>query len=164
VREIDLLELQYLKVQDFASAPKRKAVGRRQYIYGRMRDAFENAGIWEFLVKGIPVAQYTRGGDPFEFDMGYPLKNELRLFHAVSLKTNVDAGVMLAARYPAIAAGMNASRGVVPVLTAVVDDGLDKERDEIGFALAMMKENNIEISPVAEMPMIAERARQESGA
>ncbi len=161
LHELDLLELHYLKARKIAASLKPKEAGGRQYIYSRMRDAFESAGVWELLVKGVPAAHYTRAGDPFEFDMGYPKGDEFKLFHAVSLKGTVDASVMLAARYPAIAAGMHAAQGVIPVLTAVVDDNLDRSREEVGFALAMMVENHIKISPLAEMPGIAEAARRE---
>lgn len=161
LQEIDLLEAHYLKGRENVAAAKPKEPSGRQYIYSCMRKAFEGAGVWKLLVKSVPVAQYTRAGDPFEFDMGYPLRNELKLFQAVSLKTTIDAAVLLAARYPAIAAGMRASRGVIPVLTAVVEDNLDRGQDEIGFALAIMEENHIKISPLAEMPTIAKVARLE---
>lgn len=161
LQEIDLLETYYLRERAKGATAKPKEPSGRQYIYSRMRDAFESAGVWEFLVKEVRVSPYTRAGDPLKFDMGYPLKNRLNLFQAVSLKTTPDAAVMLAARYPAIAGGMHATQGVIPVLTAVIDDNLDGSRDEVSFAIAMMQENQIKIVPVAEMPNIAKVAKLE---
>jgi hypothetical protein len=136
----------------------------RGFILGAMRDAFEQAGV-AGLIKPFPVARYTNPGDPYTFDFGYRMRNEIKLFHAVSLKTSVDAAVMLAARYPKIEEKvLNAKkledRGT-PFLTAVVDDGLQRDQAEIGFALGMMEENKIRVSTVSEMPAIAEAARLE---
>jgi len=79
----------------------------------------------------------------------------------VSLKAGVDAAVLLAARYPRIAPVMSKVAQAVPVLTAVIDDDLDRRRDEVQFALSMMEEEKIRIAVAAEMPMIAEVARRE---
>jgi len=46
-------------------------------------------------------------------------------------------------------------------LTAVVDDGLDRTDQQIGFALEMMEEALIRTAPAAEMPGIADLARKE---
>ena len=86
----------------------RATVSGRQQILGKMREAFERAGVWKLLMHGIPVAPYTRHGDPFKFDFGYRVGDEIKLFHAVSLKANVDQAIMLAARYPKIARGWSA--------------------------------------------------------
>ena len=47
------------------------------------------------------------------------------------------------------------------MLTAVIDDDLDRNKAEIGFALGMMQENGIRVSEVSEMPAIAAVARRE---
>ncbi len=85
----------------------------------------------------------------------------MRLFHAVSLKANVDSAVMLAARYPKIAPVMAKVSGATPGLTAVIDDDLDRGAEAVQFALSMMEEERIRIAVAAEMPLIAEVARQE---
>jgi hypothetical protein len=86
----------------------------------------------------------------------------MKLFHAVSLRANVNAAVTLAARYPQIAHAMrNSENRVEPTLTAVIDDGLKLAESEIGFALGMMRENGITVRPVGEMPAIAATARRE---
>ncbi len=111
----------------YFEGPKR--VGRlgsseRQRILRSMRGAFEQAGVWTSLMKDIPVAPYTKPGDPFKFDFGYRVGAEIKLFHAVSLKASVEQAIMLAARYPKIAKGMREANAVLPSLTAVVDDDL----------------------------------------
>ncbi len=46
-------------------------------------------------------------------------------------------------------------------LTAVVADDLDRTNPDIEFAFHAFKDNNVSITTVAEMPSIAETARQE---
>jgi len=157
VAEIEVLASIYLE------APKiigKREVSGRQRILGRMRDSFEQAGIARFLLP-VPVAPYTKPGDPFKFDFGYRVAGEIKLFHAVSLKAGVDAAVLLAARYPRIAPVMSKVAGAEPRLTAVVDDDLDRGHESVQFALSMMEEEKIRIAVAAEMPMIAEMARRE---
>jgi hypothetical protein len=48
-----------------------------------------------------------------------------------------------------------------PALTAVIDDDLDRGRDEVQFALSTMEDEKIRVAVAAEMPMIAEVARRE---
>jgi hypothetical protein len=160
-REMDLLESHYLTVRHIGSLPQHKELGGRPYIHRRMREEFEIAGVLGLLLTEVSAGQFTRTGDPLKFDFGYPRGSSLKLFQAVSLKTNVESAVMLAARYPAIAAGMRTSRETIAALTAVVDDDLDTMRDEVNFALAMMQENNIRVARLAEMPSIAQVARKE---
>lgn len=136
----------------------------REKIVEEMREAWEAAGVSAFL-KPFPVARYTDPGDSFKFDFGYVTGGKVKLFHAVSLRARVDTAVNLAARYPKIAqAMMSAERlPLTPVLTAVIDNDLDKKKDEIRFALAMMEESAIAISEAREMPRTAEAVRRELG-
>jgi hypothetical protein len=157
-REMEAMAEMYLEGARVAGT--REASGR-QKILGAMREAWERAGVLK-LLSSVPVAEYTRAGDPFRFDFGYRVGGEIKLFHAVSLKASVDAAVMLAARYPKIAEGMLKTKDpIAAALTAVVDDGLDKNKDEIGFALGMMEENRIRVAAAGEMPGIAEAVRVE---
>ena len=132
----------------------------RGLILGAMRDAWEQAGVAKLLLP-VPVAAYTRPGDPFKFDFGYRVGSEIKLFHAVSLKIGVDTAVTLAARYPNIAPAMTKAIGATPRLTAVIDDGLDRNEEAVQFALSMMEEERIRIAVAGEMPQIAEVARRE---
>jgi len=68
---------------------------------------------------------------------------------------------MLASRYPAIADGISQVNRVLPLLTAVVDDALDRGPDEVQFALSALEEARIAVAASAEMPEIAERASRD---
>jgi hypothetical protein len=147
----------------FLETPKlqraREPVGR-QKVLETMRHEFEKAGVLA-LLNAVPAEPYTGRGDPFEFDFGYRFGDQIKLFHAVSMKASVDSAVMLAARYPKIVSVMAQITGGAPTLTAVVESELDRTRSEIGFALEMMKESKITVARTAEMKSIAERARVE---
>jgi hypothetical protein len=157
VREIETMASMYLEAAKFGG--KREASGR-QRILGRMREAFEQTGIAKFILP-VPVAAYTKPGDPFQFDFGYRVGGEIKLFHAVSLKANVDTAILLAARYPRIIPVMSKVTDATPILTAVIDDDLDRSQDSVQFALSMMEDEKIRVAVAAEMLMIAEAARRE---
>jgi hypothetical protein len=132
----------------------------RQKILETMRDEFEKAGVLA-LLNAVPAEPYTKPGDPFEFDFGYRFGGEIKLFHAVSMRAAVDSAVMLAARFPRIVPVMERIAGGAPMLTAVVEDELDRSRSEIGFALEMMEESKIKIVGTSDMEDIAKLARVE---
>jgi hypothetical protein len=147
----------------FLEVPKLKRTREpagRQRILETMRGEFEKAGVLE-LLNAVPAEPYTKAGDPFEFDFGYNTGSEIKLFHAVSMRASVDSAVMLAARYPKIAPVIGQITGTSPLLTAVVEEELDRGRSEVGFALEMMAESRITIASTAEMRGIAEAARLE---
>lgn len=133
----------------------------RQQLLRGMRGAFESAGVWASLMKEIPAAPYTGEGDPFKFDFGYRVGAEIRLFHAVPVKTGVEQAIILAARYPKIARGIARTIQANSSLTAVVDDDLDRAQAEVRFALSALEEEKIRVAVMSEMPGIAERARLE---
>jgi hypothetical protein len=147
----------------FLETPKlrrtREPAGR-QKILETMREEFDKAGVL-VLLNAVPTEPYTKPGDPFEFDFGYRFGGEIKLFHAVSMKASVDSAVMLAARYPKIVPTMAQITGAAPMLTAVVENELDRTRRETGFALEMMEESKIRIARTGEMEKIAELARRE---
>jgi len=155
--EIETVASIYLEA---AKVGGKREVSGRQRILGKMRVAFEQAGVAKFLLP-VPVAPYTKPGDPFQFDFGYRVAGEIKLFQAVSLKAGVDAAVMLAARYPRIVPVMSKVVEATPALTAVIDDDLDRGAESVQFALSMMADERIRIAVAAEMPMIAEVARRE---
>jgi hypothetical protein len=138
-----------------------RVMSGRARILEVMQNAFEQAGVWKLFMHGIPVSPYTKEGDDFAIDCGYRVGNTIKLFHAVSLKRGVDQAVNLAYRYPKIEAAMPMLNNASPLLTAVVDNGLDRSDQQIGCALGMMEEARIKTAPAAEMPAIAEMARQE---
>ncbi|HVN18285.1 MAG TPA: DUF3037 domain-containing protein [Dongiaceae bacterium] len=135
----------------------------RQKILDTMRTAFGDAGVLR-LMNAVPAEPYTKPGDPFQFDFGYRVGREIKLFHAVSMRSGVDSAVMLAARFPKIAPVMEKVAGAAPLLTAVVEAGLDRSRNEVGFALEMMGESRIRVAETTEVAGIADTARRELGA
>jgi hypothetical protein len=157
-KEIEAIASIYLEA---AKVRGHRVGSGRQKIFETMRGAFEQAGVLGLVMEGVPVAAYTKPGDPFSFDFGYRLGNEIKLFHAVSLKANVEAAVALASRYPRIAEGITRVTAASPVLTAVIDDGLDRKQEQIQFALNMMQDEKIRIATATGMPDIASVAKRE---
>jgi hypothetical protein len=135
----------------------------RQRILETMGNEFERVGVLKLLHQ-VPTEPYTKAGDPFEFDFGYRVGSEMKLFHAVSMRAAVDSAVTLAARYPKIAPAMAQLTGTTSFLTAIVEAELDRSRSEVGFALEMMEESRIRVASVMQMPAIADVARRELGA
>jgi len=138
----------------------------RQHILRVMENAFRRAGIWKLLMRSVPASSYGHPGDPFKFDFGYRIRDgkEIKLFHAVSMTSSIDAAVLLASRYQRIGSVMAQRTSSTPILTAVVEAGLDPGRHEVLFALEMMEESRIRVAETTEMPGIAELARVELGA
>jgi len=157
VVEIEAMASMYLEA---AKVNGKREPSGRQRILATMREEFGRAGVAKFVLP-VPVAPYTKPGDPFQFDFGYRVGNEIKLFHAVSLKVGVDSAVLLAARYTKIAPVMSKVAGAAPLLTAVIDDDLDRGQESVQFALSMMEEERIRIAVAADMPLIAEVARRE---
>ncbi len=112
-------------------------------------------------VRDFEISRFTRPGDPLKFDFGYAPGHEIKFLQAVSLKRNVDQGLMLASRFPGIAKAILDRDNSAARLMAVVDDDLEQERAEIGFVLGMMRESEIQITMAAEMPRVAQEIRRE---
>jgi hypothetical protein len=143
-----------------------RAAGGRQVVFAAMRDQFERQGVWRFMRKNIAAAEYTHRGDPLRIDCAYaPQRNgngaRVKLFHAVSLQTEVNAAKLLAFSFPQMRAGIRRAEEAEAQLTAVVEDDLDRRDDGIAFALATLEAQEIAVASVAQMSAIAERARIE---
>lgn len=167
-REGLLTERPELQIEELAKiyleapkVPQARDLSERKRILGGIEMAFQQAGVDRLVTKQIAVAPYTKAGDPFHFDYGYRAGDALKLFHAVPLSSNVDQALLLAARYPMIAKGMQRIAEFTPLLTAVVDEGLDRSQEQIAFALSLLEEQRIRVAPVTEMPELAEIARRE---
>jgi len=85
------------------------------------------------------------------------------MFQAVSLETDVDGAKVLAFSYPALREGLRRAENAGSELTAVVEDGLNRDDDAIGFALATLAASEIRVASVGDMPRYAEQARVEMG-
>ncbi len=137
----------------------REPAGRAR-ILETMRDEFEKAGVLS-LMNAVPVEPYSKPGDPFEFDFGYRVGEDLKMFHAVSMRASIDSAVLISARYARIAPEIPRIALAVPSLTAVIEDETDRTRPEVGFAIEMMEESRIAVVGASGMAGIAERARQD---
>ncbi len=133
----------------------------RKRLYDSIDGCFEDAGIGKWIIRGIPVAPYTRAGDPFKFDFGYRVGNTIKVFQAVSMKANIDQAVLLGSRYPAIAEGISKNIQGLALLTVVTEDDLDRTQEEAQFALGMLEDAHIRVAGPTEMPLLAEQARKE---
>lgn len=136
----------------------------RQVILHTMRREFERQGVLQFLRTGISVAQYTEEGDPLKIDFAYNPSTSgqslVRMFHAVSLERDINAAKVLAFSCPRITAGFRKKESSELQLTAVIETELPPTR-EIEFGKRIMRENGILIKSVADIPAIADRAREE---
>ncbi len=157
--ELGKLAQAYLESQAHA----RRAQSGRRVIYAAMREAFEGAGVWALGRRDIKLADYGNKGDPLKIDFGYRPNGVIKMFQAVSLETDVDAAKVLAFSYPALRDGLRRAENAGSELTAVVEDGLSRDDDGIGFALATLAASEIRVAAVSEMPGYAERARVEMG-
>jgi hypothetical protein len=136
----------------------------RAHIVKTMKEEFIRAGVWTQLMHAIPASKYTRPDDGFKFDCGYRLGNTIKIFHAASLKRSADTAVALASRYPKVASALLKKDKLQSLLTAVIDEDLDRKNEEIYLALEMLEHAKIKIAPVSDMAKIAEVARQELSA
>jgi|SRR6185437_259837 DUF3037 family protein len=142
--------------------PKRESrLGARQHIVSQMREAFEAAGVWKSLTKNIRASKYTHPGDSLSIDCGYKPNGVIRLFHGVCLRSDPDSAKILAFSYPALAEGIARVENAKTDLTAIIDEPLDREEDSVQFAIEALRRSSIQVAPIAEMPAIAERARQQ---
>ena len=142
--------------------PKRDAkTGVRQRIVARMRDAFESAGVWKALNHQIKASSYTHRGDPLKIDCGYRSNGTVRMFHALSITTDSENAKVLAFTYPTLSAGVLRLENAKTDLTAIVEDDLNRDDDEIDFALNILQQNSINVATLSQMPELAERARVE---
>jgi len=135
--------------------------GGKRRILRKIQAAFEAAGIWQMIQKNILAERYTYPGDPLKIDVAYRPNGVIKMLQALSLKANVDAAKALAFSYPQLVAGIAGNENAETFLTAVVDDDLSRNDPEIDFALGTLERTGIAIAVAAEMPLIAEKARQE---
>ena len=156
-KELEKLSSLYLETP--TPTDKREISGRMR-ILSYMKDELEKAGVLPFMSRDVSVAEFTAPGDPLKIDFGYSAPGGFKFLQAVSLSQRSEAAMMLAARFPTIAASMQEKKGAKAWLMAVVDDALPR-RDDVDFALEMMRENGIVVARVAEMPEIAEGIRLE---
>jgi len=138
---------------------ERTVPGRRD-VYRAMRSAFEEAGVWKFMLKDIPAAQYKHRGDPFKVDCGYRADG-IHLFHALSLTADLNSAKVLTFTYMDVRDALEKAEHMMSDLTAITEDDLDPHDESVAFALAALEDSNITVAKLSTMPEIAERARIE---
>lgn len=158
-QEADELARMYLEAPRRPTAREKSA---RQEILQRMQMEFHREGVWQAMSKNIPVAQYTRAGDPLKIDCGYGTKSLVKMFHATALKTDMNAAKVLAFSYPELVAGMRKADGWQAHLTAIVEDGLERN-EQVGFALDTLERYGVQVASVSELPDLARTAAREIG-
>lgn len=142
--------------------PVREPSGRGA-IVAQMRAEFEATGVWPLMQEKIPVSRYTRSGDPLKIDCGYSPNGTVKLFHAVTLGSDVNTAKVLAYSFPQLAQGIRKAENKQAVLTAVVEDDLPKDDESVAFARETLEQNAIRIAPVSTMADIAREAARELG-
>ena len=161
VAEADELARLYLE------RPRRRQQARepsgRVAIVARMRSEFEAAGVWPLMQEKIPVSRYTRSGDPLKIDCGYSPNGTVKLFHAVTLSSDVNAVKVLAFSFPQLAQGIRKAEDKQALLTAVVEDDMPADDESVAFARETLEQNAIRIAPVSMMPQIARDAARDLG-
>lgn len=157
VHEADKLARIYLETPSRRIARDRSA---RQVILQAMQREFQREGVWNRMRTSIPVADYTRAGDPLEIDCGYRFDSTVKMFHSTPLRTNVNAAKVMAFSYPALVAGIRSKEGAEARLTAIIEDGLEKN-DQIEFALDTLEQHEIQIATVTDLPHLAATAARE---
>ena len=159
VSEADELARLYLE------RPKRRQQARepgaRVAIVARMRLEFEAAGVWPVMLKNIALSKYTRSGDPLKIDCGYSPNGTVKLFHAVTLSSDVNAAKVLAFSFPQLAQGIRKAEEKQALLTAIVEDDLPTDDETVNFARETLEQNAIRIAPVNTMAAIAREAARE---
>jgi hypothetical protein len=161
VTEADELARLYLE------RPRRRQQTRepsvRLAIVARMRSEFEAAGVWPLMQEKISVSRYTRSGDPLKIDCGYSPNGTIKLFHAVTLNTDVNTAKILAFSFPQLAQGIRKAENKQAILTAIVEDDLPSDDESVTFARETLEQNAIHIAPVGAMADIAKEAARELG-
>lgn len=158
--EADTLARLYL--ERVRRSPLRE-LSTRQTILQQMRQEFDRVGAWRAMRKNIAISHYTREGDPLRIDCGYAAPAAVKMFHAVSLQSDVNTAKVLAFSYPRLAEGIRKSEGLRTELTAVLEDGLERNEETIAFALETLRQNQIRLAVMSDLGQIAKTAAQEMG-
>ncbi len=172
----EMEQLSRLYVETRKQREARRQSGRAA-IAAAMRKQFEAAGVWGLMRKRIAAAQYTQAGDPLRVDCGYRPNGVIRMFHAVSLEGDLEAAKVLAFSAPSLTEGVMRVEKATLELTAIIEplrgllgkkaedsiaDGAEQDRmDQYRFGVETMERAAVRVLTVADLPRVAERAREE---
>jgi hypothetical protein len=158
-KEMEVLTSMYLVPPDRGERAQTRA--GRMAIVDTIEEAFDNAGVLELMQRDLDVVKYTRQGDPFRVDFRYRVKDVVKMFHAVSVASNVDQALALICRYSLVAAGMRQENLQVS-LTAVVDQETALEEERARFAIGMLEQHSVRVRPVEKIAEIASEVRRDA--
>lgn len=149
----------------------RSTLTGRTAIVRTMRTAFEQAGVWDLMRRRIAASGYTRPGDSLKIDCGYRPNGVIRMFHAVSLATDVELAKVLAFSAPSLRAGVRRVENADLELTAIVEPlrGSAHEptgdpaaiEEEYRFGVETMEAQQIRVLTVSDLERVAARAKEE---
>ena len=163
-------------VKDYCEIVKLPGEGKqlpgRNAILRRMKDEFTSYGVLKLMSKDIAIEKYTRAGDPLKIDYGYryptkpladvlPADQVFRMFHALSLRSEVNAAKALALTFSGFRQGLQDEVQARVDLTAIVEDDVDRDSKSVQFAVATLKDYQIIVEDVGQLPRIAQRANKE---
>jgi hypothetical protein len=157
LKEMELLSAQHLGALARSEGPPRARTGRKAIVY-RMNEAFSAAGVLELLQTDLDMGKYIGREDPFRMDFGYRVSGVVKMFHAVSMATNVDQALALLCRYSEIEAGMRQEQ-LGASLTAVVDLGPALQEERGQFAVDKLRQHSIAVKTLRDMGEIANDVR-----
>lgn len=140
-----------------------RAESARQIILRQMERRFEALGVWQAMSRKIPASRYTQPGDPLTIDCGYGAGSTNKMFHATPLTTDVNLVKALAFTFPRMADGIRKMEGKQAQLTAIIEDSLPEDDQNVQFAREILESQKILIAPIAQLPQIAEIAAREIG-
>jgi hypothetical protein len=157
----EMEQLMRMYVEPLKVPATRRKLSARAAIAGEMRDEFERVGVWSLMRKRIAASQYTQAGDPLKIDCGYP-NGKVRMFHAVSLESDVEGAKGLAYSAAALRAGVRRVDGLELELTAVVEPlAAISDPEQYGFGVSAMEREAIQVLTIADLGRVAEMAKLE---
>lgn len=148
----------------------RQALSGRAAIARSMRTHFERARVWDLMRRRVAAAEYTRPGDPLKLDCGYRPNGMVRMFHAVSLHSDVELAKVLAFSAPALRAGVARVEKAELELTAIVEPlrngqgevtAGDDLVEQYRFGVETLEAEQIRVLTVHDLERVAETAKRE---
>ena len=169
----ELDQLMRLYVEPLRDNVPRARTGRA-LIAQAMRSEFERTGVWALMRKRIDASLYTRPGDPMKVDCGYRPNGVIRMFHAVSLDSDIEAAKSFAYTAPQLRDGVARVESATLELTAIVEpvraispakeeeESFSSEAaDRYRFGVEAMEREQIRVLTVSDLARAAETARIE---
>jgi len=114
--------------------------------------------VLELIQRDVDVERYTGAGDPFRVDFGYKAGGVVKMFHGVSIASNVDPALALLYRYSLVATGMR-EEGLQVSLTAVVDERSALAEEKALFAIGRLRQHSVKVAPVEKVAVVADEVR-----